>query len=70
MNLNTDQTTLNDKEIVAIIDDDESIRKALLRTLVGAGLEVLAFPSAQDFSSSGRNRTRVVRGFRSANAGH
>ena len=41
--------TMNDKEIVAIIDDDDSIRKALLRTLVGAGLEVLAFSSAQDF---------------------
>jgi FixJ family two-component response regulator len=49
MNLSTDQTTMNEKEIVAIVDDDESIRKALLRTLVGAGLEVLAFSSAQDF---------------------
>jgi FixJ family two-component response regulator len=49
MNLSTDQTTMNEKEIVAIVDDDESIRKAMLRTLVGAGLEVLAFSSAQDF---------------------
>ncbi len=39
----------NDKEIVAIIDDDESIRKALVRTLVAVGREVLAFSSAQDF---------------------
>jgi len=42
-------STMNDKEIVVIVDDDESIRKALLRTLAGAGLEVFAFSSAQDF---------------------
>ncbi len=41
--------TMNDKEIVAIIDDDESIRKALARMLTSAGLEVLAFSSARDF---------------------
>lgn len=40
---------MNDKEIVAVIDDDESIRKALVRTLVAVGREVLAFSSAQDF---------------------
>jgi FixJ family two-component response regulator len=39
----------NDKEIVAIIDDDESIRKALVRTLTSAGMEVLSFASANDF---------------------
>ncbi len=44
----TNVRTMNDKEIVAIVDDDESIRKALLRTLVGAGMEVLSFSSAQD----------------------
>jgi len=49
MNSSTNQTTMSDKEIVAIIDDDESIRKALLRTLAAAGMEVLAFSSAQDF---------------------
>jgi FixJ family two-component response regulator len=49
MTAGTNERTMSDKEIVAIIDDDESIRKALLRTLVGAGLEVLAFSSAQDF---------------------
>ena len=42
-------STMSDKEIVVIVDDDESIRKALLRTLAGAGLEVFAFSSAQDF---------------------
>lgn len=40
---------LFEKETVAVIDDDDSIRKALLRALVGAGLEVMAFSSAQDF---------------------
>jgi FixJ family two-component response regulator len=49
MNENVNPRAMNDKEFVVIVDDDESIRKALLRTLVGAGLEVLAFPSAQDF---------------------
>jgi FixJ family two-component response regulator len=49
MTASTNATTVNDKEIVAIIDDDESVRKALLRTLVVAGLEALALPSAQEF---------------------
>jgi FixJ family two-component response regulator len=48
MNVSTDQTTMNEKEIVAIVDDDESIRKALVRMLVGAGMEVLAFSSAKE----------------------
>lgn len=39
----------NDKEIVAVVDDDESIRKALVRTLTSAGMEVLAFSSAYEF---------------------
>jgi len=49
MGSSTNQTTLNEKEIVAIIDDDESIRKALVRMLGGAGMEVLAFSSAKEF---------------------
>ena len=49
MNASTNQTTMNDKEVVAIIDDDESIRKALVRMLGAAGMEVLAFSSAKDF---------------------
>jgi FixJ family two-component response regulator len=43
--------TMNDKEIVAVVDDDESIRKALVRMLAGAGMEVLAFSSAKEFLS-------------------
>ena len=49
MTAGINERSMSDKEMVAIIDDDESIRKALLRTLVGAGLEVLAFSSAQEF---------------------
>jgi FixJ family two-component response regulator len=52
MEKNADATTINGKDIVAIIDDDESIRRALVRTLRAAGLEVLAFSSAQDFLAS------------------
>jgi FixJ family two-component response regulator len=48
MTASTNLGTTNDREIVAIVDDDESLRKALLRTLVGAGMEILAFSSAQD----------------------
>ncbi len=49
MTAGTNTRTIDDKEIVAIIDDDDSIRKALVRTLVAAGREVLAFSSAQNF---------------------
>jgi FixJ family two-component response regulator len=36
-------------ETIAVIDDDESIRRAMVRTLSGAGLKVLTFSSARDF---------------------
>jgi FixJ family two-component response regulator len=48
MNASPDQTNMSDKEIVAIVDDDESIRKALVRMLAAAGMEVLAFSSAKE----------------------
>jgi len=38
-----------EKETIAVIDDDDSIRKALVRALAKAGLEVLAFSSAKEF---------------------
>ena len=37
------------KDIIAIIDDDESIRKALMRLLATAGYEAVAFSSAKEF---------------------
>jgi FixJ family two-component response regulator len=37
---------------VAVIDDDDSIRKALTRTLTASGLEVRVFPSANEFLAS------------------
>jgi len=53
MTVDTNARKRNDMEIVAIVDDDESIRKALLRTLVGAGMKVLAFSSAEEFLTAG-----------------
>ena len=40
---------MNSQEIVAVIDDDASLRRALVRMLGTVGLEVLPFSSAQDF---------------------
>ncbi len=37
-----------EKEAIAIVDDDESIRKALVRMLTAAGLEPRAFSSAKE----------------------
>jgi FixJ family two-component response regulator len=51
MKESTSAGTMNDKEIVAVVDDDESIRKALVRMLAAAGMEVLAFSSAKEFLS-------------------
>jgi FixJ family two-component response regulator len=41
------------KAIVAVIDDDESIRKSLVRSIQAAGFRVEAFASAADFLDSG-----------------
>jgi len=46
------------KEIIAVIDDDESIRRALVRMLSGAGLEALPFSTAQEFLTA-PDRQRV-----------
>jgi len=42
--------------IVAVIDDDESCRAALMEMLRSAGLSALAFASAEDFLKSGQQR--------------
>jgi FixJ family two-component response regulator len=39
--------------MVYLIDDDESVRKALQRLLRSAGLDVRAFASAEEFLQSG-----------------
>jgi FixJ family two-component response regulator len=44
-------TSKNENEIVAVVDDDESIRKALVRMLASAGMDVSAFSSAKEFLS-------------------
>jgi len=39
--------------VVAIVDDDESVRSALLGTMKAAGLTALAFASAEEYLASG-----------------
>jgi FixJ family two-component response regulator len=45
------------KTVVAIIDDEESVRKSLVRMLRAKGLQSLAFPSAQEFLDSPQNKS-------------
>jgi len=40
--------------MVVIVDDEESVRKALQRLLTAAGLAVSSFASAEDFLKSGQ----------------
>jgi FixJ family two-component response regulator len=44
------------KTLVAVVDDDESIRMALQGLLKEAGLPVRSFASAEDFLKSGEQR--------------
>jgi FixJ family two-component response regulator len=44
------------KTLVAVVDDDESIRMALQGLLKEAGLAVRSFASAEDFLKSGEQR--------------
>jgi FixJ family two-component response regulator len=44
--------TTDDEVIVAIIDDEDSIRRSLLRLLTSSGHSVLAFASAAEFLAS------------------
>jgi len=43
---------MSQRTVVAIIDDEESVRKSLVRMLQAKGLQALAFPSAQEFLDS------------------
>jgi FixJ family two-component response regulator len=40
---------MTDRPFVAVIDDDQSVRKALQRLLRSAGMEAACFPSADTF---------------------
>jgi len=40
--------------IVAIVDDDESVRRALEGLLKAVGLRAIGFPSAEEFLNSGQ----------------
>jgi DNA-binding NtrC family response regulator len=43
---------MSQRTAVAIIDDEESVRKSLVRMLEAKGLEALAFASAKEFLNS------------------
>ena len=49
---------VSEKQVVYIVDDDDSLRKALTRLLRAAGFEVQAYASAGDFALSGRDNRR------------
>ena len=48
----------SDKPIVHVVDDDNSVRKALSRLLTAAGYEVRAYSSAGDFALAPRDNRR------------
>jgi FixJ family two-component response regulator len=47
---------MSQRTVVAIIDDEESVRKSLVRMLRATGLQALAFPSAQEFLDSSQGQ--------------
>ena len=47
---------MSQRTAVAIIDDEESVRKSLVRMLQARGLQALAFPSAQEFLDSAQSK--------------
>jgi len=49
-------TSERNAKVVAIIEDDESYRLAVLRLLKSAGFSVRSFASAEDFLSSGQQQ--------------
>jgi FixJ family two-component response regulator len=40
---------INAKQIIAIVDDDESIRRAIKRSLRAVGMEAETFPNSEEF---------------------
>src|SRR6266481_2540119 len=49
---------VSEKAVVYVVDDDDSLRKALTRLLHAAGYEVQAYASAGDFVLSDRDNRR------------
>ncbi|HEX4208765.1 MAG TPA: response regulator [Candidatus Binataceae bacterium] len=46
---------MDEQSLIALIDDDESIRKSLARLIISAGHQVKAFASAAEFLDSAKN---------------
>jgi FixJ family two-component response regulator len=47
---------MSQRTVIAIIDDEESVRRSLVRMLEAKGLQALAFPSAYDFLDSAESK--------------
>jgi FixJ family two-component response regulator len=54
--LKTDMTIPKRTSLVAVVDDDELLRKALQRLLKAAGMDVASFGTAEDFLESDKIR--------------
>ena len=50
-----DMTTAQESRVVAIVDDDESIREALAALINTIGVPAVSFPSAEEFLKSGQH---------------
>jgi FixJ family two-component response regulator len=51
-------STVSEKPIVHVVDDDDSLRKAVTRLLRAAGYDVRAYASAGDFALASRENNR------------
>ncbi|HEY7002479.1 MAG TPA: response regulator [Candidatus Udaeobacter sp.] len=51
-------SSISEKPIVYVVDDDDSLRKAITRLLRAAGYDVRAYASAGDFVLATRDNTR------------
>lgn len=51
-------SSVSEKPVVHVVDDDDSLRKAVTRLLHAAGYEVRAYASAGDFALASRERNK------------